>query len=525
MIDFMLRAVIVGSLATAAAWLFERALRNAGAGTRHAWTFALLATTTLPFLPRLFHTTSTLPVPVITVPGIVIAGAASESRTIDYALVAWITLALCVACFYLVAYARLLRARRQWMRAVVADHDVDISDRFGPAIFGFIAPRIVVPHWVRTVAPEEQRLIVRHEREHIAARDHLQLLLTIIATIAMPWNPFVWLQTRRLRFALEADCDQRVLASLPDRGRYATLLVDVGSRRSGLLLTPALAEHGNGLERRIRMIASSVIRNPWKAAALAVIGAAVTIVACESRLPQETPAPAEAGVAREMKRNPSDAGEPKQNRNVAYLIDRFYPPLLRDAGIGGVARVRVRVHASGQVDGHELVESSGHPALDQAAMRVLREMEHVPARSATGEAMNTVTEYRLVFAPRKSGEPKPAARELPRQTPVEAVSEVPSFTPYTVKPELANREEVGRALVRNYPPALRDAGVGGMALIWLLIDETGSVAKTMLKTTSGQSELDAAALELGRVMRFTPARDGEEPVKVWIALPIKFMTQ
>lgn len=53
MLDWMIRAAIVGGIATTAAWLFEHGLRNAKMGTRHAWTFALLATTLLPVIPRL----------------------------------------------------------------------------------------------------------------------------------------------------------------------------------------------------------------------------------------------------------------------------------------------------------------------------------------------------------------------------------------------------------------------------------------------------------------------------------------
>jgi hypothetical protein len=41
------------------------------------------------------------------------------------------------------------------------------------------------------------------------------------------------------------------------------------------------------------------------------------------------------------------------------------------------------------------------------------------------------------------------------------LSAAPTFTPMTVRPELQNRADVQRALVRNYPPLLRDAGIGG----------------------------------------------------------------
>jgi len=107
----------------------------------------------------------------------------------------------------------------------------------------------------------------------------------------------------------------------------------------------------------------------------------------------------------------------------------------------------------------------------------------------------------------------------------ENVEAAPTFTPYTVKPELKNRDEVARALQRNYPPLLRDAGVGGTVLIWALIDEEGTVMKTQVKQGSGHEALDDAAQKVGAVMRFTPALNRDQKVKVWIQLPIVFKTQ
>ena len=107
----------------------------------------------------------------------------------------------------------------------------------------------------------------------------------------------------------------------------------------------------------------------------------------------------------------------------------------------------------------------------------------------------------------------------------ENIEAAPVFTPYTVKPELKNRDSVGRALVRNYPPLLRDAGIGGTVLTWLLIDEGGRVIKTQVKEGSGHDALDQAALKVADIMQFTPALNRDQKVKVWISLPIVFKTQ
>ncbi|MEX0908073.1 MAG: energy transducer TonB, partial [Gemmatimonadota bacterium] len=102
------------------------------------------------------------------------------------------------------------------------------------------------------------------------------------------------------------------------------------------------------------------------------------------------------------------------------------------------------------------------------------------------------------------------------------LSRAPTFTPMTVRPELKNRDEVQRALVRNYPPLLRDAGIGGSPKLWFFIDESGRVIKTELKESSGYPDLDAAANAVAEVMEFSPALNRDKKVPVWVEIPIVF---
>lgn len=103
-----------------------------------------------------------------------------------------------------------------------------------------------------------------------------------------------------------------------------------------------------------------------------------------------------------------------------------------------------------------------------------------------------------------------------------AAPEEPHFTPFTVKPDIKNRAEVERALEREYPPLLKDAGIGGSVEVWFQIDEEGVVQQTLVRTSSGQSALDAAALKVAEVIQFTPALNRDRRVPVWISLPITF---
>ncbi len=104
------------------------------------------------------------------------------------------------------------------------------------------------------------------------------------------------------------------------------------------------------------------------------------------------------------------------------------------------------------------------------------------------------------------------------------ISAAPTFTPFTVRPDLKNTNEVRRALEREYPPLLRDAGIGGTVNVWFFIDEQGRVIRTQVQQSSGHKALDDAALKVADIMEFTPALNRDKRVQVWVAFPITFQT-
>ena len=102
------------------------------------------------------------------------------------------------------------------------------------------------------------------------------------------------------------------------------------------------------------------------------------------------------------------------------------------------------------------------------------------------------------------------------------ISAAPVFTPMTVRPEIRNRSAVQQALMREYPPLLRDAGIGGTVVVWFFITEEGIVQDKRVSQSSGQVQFDEAALKVADVFRFSPALNRDQRVQVWIEVPITF---
>ncbi len=105
------------------------------------------------------------------------------------------------------------------------------------------------------------------------------------------------------------------------------------------------------------------------------------------------------------------------------------------------------------------------------------------------------------------------------------ISSAPTFTPFTVAPSIQNRNEVVRAMMREYPPLLRDAGIGGTVRVFFFIDENGQVQDFRVDQSSGHQALDDAALSVASVYQFTAALNRDKKVPVWVSFPITFQVR
>lgn len=74
---------------------------------------------------------------------------------------------------------------------------------------------------------------------------------------------------------------------------------------------------------------------------------------------------------------------PPSVRNPAFLLqamERRYPPVLRDNGVGGTVQVKLHICDRGTVLAAVLEESSGYELLDNAALKVANAIRFTPAR-------------------------------------------------------------------------------------------------------------------------------------------------
>ncbi len=464
---------------------------------------------------------------LITIPAALAAAPPSLLQQIDQAvLVVWALTSLSFLTFYVHSYFRLRRASKSWVSRTVAGRQAWISQAVGPAVLGFFRGLIVVPGWVIKLEEELTRIILLHEEEHLRAGDHRTFVIGLGLLMTMPWNLLLWWQLRRLRLAVELDCDRRVVARGTRLSTYTDVLLQASLRGPGTGFLPSrLVKAGSLLERRIRSLTTGPVQHRLpKAAAAGVMVALMLFGACQtpspSHLGEVRPlAPAGADLAAVTVRvTSSQAGSEVRFQGTSLFKFADWPPRVieEETPFEFELAAHPMTLIIRKISGDALVNVEliglGEHVLSATGDYVIVEI------TQGGEAR--VSAYtRPPAAGEDPGTPEPpliAPRDL-RPQPDE-----PYFTPFTEKPRLIDRRKAEKIIEQNYPKLLKDAGVGGTVSLWVFIDIDGKVIRTKVFKSSGHEALDQAAQAAAQEFEFIPAKNRDQVVPVWVSIPISF---
>ena len=321
MLAWMLYVIMVTMLLSVGAYVAERAMRLQRGRSRWIWITAIIASLALPTviasvtvqLPNFLNAAVAEKVVVLREvttqalsPVMWVSGSAAEPsgwRDFDALLTTlWRAASGAMLLALLVAGAHLGWRKRRWRQESIAGAQVYVTEGVGPAVVGLLRPRIVVPRWVTMALPRHQSAVIAHEQSHLDARDPQLFTLALALLVIMPWNLPLWWQLRRLRYAIEVDCDARVLRGGIDPTHYGETLISVGERQSAYVgAVAAMSESKSFLEERLRIMLSRPVK--WRRAgiaALAGISLALTALAAQVSPPnvQTADVPASQGGGR-----------------------------------------------------------------------------------------------------------------------------------------------------------------------------------------------------------------------------------
>ncbi|HZI27350.1 MAG TPA: M56 family metallopeptidase [Gemmatimonadaceae bacterium] len=414
---FMAYVILLSAAVAACAMLVDVVMRSRTSNARWVWLSSLMAVLVLAgfaaFAPVPVERATTVPRTLV-ISGVNALPAPAAARQVprtdailymaDSVLPGlWLISSLFLLLAIAYGQRRLTIERTKSPRARVSGHEVLLTDNVGPAVAGVGDPVILLPRWVLALDAPSQDLLLAHEVEHVKRADTRLLLGGAVAAALVPWNPVVWWIARRLRLAVEQDCDARVLRAHPDVRRYADLLLTAASkpRVSTRLLAAHLGEHRSDLDRRIQAMTDRTIR--WRPlCAAAVAACALLVVSCEAPRPE----PVAPLGTREVPAEPSTGQYEEVVAPTLVPGSRTpkYPEILREAGVEGQVLVSFDIDETGKADIATLkVIKATHELFATAVREALPAMRFRPAERDGRKVKLTVQEpFTFTLADTKS---------------------------------------------------------------------------------------------------------------------------
>ncbi|UCG43270.1 MAG: energy transducer TonB [candidate division WOR-3 bacterium] len=165
------------------------------------------------------------------------------------------------------------------------------------------------------------------------------------------------------------------------------------------------------------------------------------------------------------------------------------------------------------------------------------EVQPYQLRKAVETVMEALPpELEEIAEPPKVEKPQmPVAAETEAEVEAEAI-ETTTFTEIIKRPEETDipvvpfwKVEVKPTPVNVptpvYPELARQAGIEGQAVVQALVDTDGSIIDAKILKSSGNTSLDNEAVQAAMRATFTPAKQRDQAVRVWVSIPYRFTLQ
>lgn len=346
--EWMAYAFVIALLVTLAGLMLERIAVLRRLQSRWIWISALLLSLVLPVLFALLGpqsssdsrialaalATQEAP-PLYTQSPIAWVGgdAAIVGRHVSvdaWLLIGWSAASALVLATLAIGWLHVRRRLRGSSEGEIDGVHVAVTEDIGPAVVGIVRPRIVIPFWLLAEDASTQSVVLAHELEHMRAHDVRVLGGALLVAALLPWNLPIWWQLRKLRFAMEVDCDDRVLRAGQSRSSYGAVLLHVATRLVPVRVAAAgLSESASSLERRIRIMHAPV-RTRWRLLAAGLGSCSLVLIAAAANVSAPRVSPLSEVAEDGLPLLPTPVATQKADEAaLAQAVGHFYPELLQ----------------------------------------------------------------------------------------------------------------------------------------------------------------------------------------------------
>lgn len=554
---WMFGSTVFALLLFVAAYAADRALRLMQRATRTAWVVTLILAVVWPAMAPVVlrgvfgdKPATTLVVgsnaasPATFIANQLPAASASWEQIAARTLLgAWVIVSALLIVRLVLAARALSEVTRNAKEVELDGERVLVTESLGPAVVGLWTPRVAVPEWFLQLDTSLRTLVLRHEREHCASRDPQLVWLASLAVAVMPWNVGVWMLSRRLRLALEIDCDSRTLERELSPERYGKLLLLIAQRQSSYPLAAMLAESSSHLSRRITAMQMTPLKKPAvRVAACVLVATGAIAVACSPRVASDLTGPNArptdmSTLAMKQAAERASGGQVFYESQVEKPVSAApgsvgpeYPADLKAAGKEGRVLAMFVVNEAGVAEPQSLkIVAADDPKFAASVRAALPNMKFTPAEIG-GRIVKQLVQQPFQFSQSRASAGAVAAAVLPRtpQSNLEAkqlaerrARDVGDGTGATaplmnVEPSQMRQPAPLEAKYKSgagpkYPAMLRSAGVDGVVVAMFVINSDGSPDMATLKIVHTDHEQFTTAVReaLPGIRYEAPMKDGK----------------
>jgi hypothetical protein len=495
---WMAYAVVIASLVSVAALIAERIAILRRRPSRWIWVAALLLSLALPMLvawnaarpseraTALLALAADGRPPVYEQSPIAWVGGDGPIVTrripLDtWLLAGWSALSAIALATLLMGWMQLARRLLSAVDGNVDGESVTVTHDIGPAVIGIMRPRIVMPRWLLQQDAATQQIALAHEREHVRAHDIRMLGGALLIAVLLPWNLPIWWQLRRLRFAIEVDCDARVLRGGQSRSTYSAVLLSVATRLVPLRAAAAgLSESGSSLEKRIRIM-HAPLRARWRLLAaflgtcsVAMIAVAANVVA--PPIPSLTAGYSEDGLP--LLPTPVAAWRDEQAQ-LARAVAYFFPQL-RESKQSGWPYVRAVVNERGEVS---QIDMDLRPSWDSETDFTRSWQDYLESNGVIDSQSRQQFVLQTPIGPNYTVVAWAVQRDAIARDASAPTFEVAPRQAQTTQARMLATVDAQRRVIEYFAPDALSASVPDGQELWFLMDPDGKVLHTGRRAT------------------------------------------
>ena len=396
-------------------------------------------------------------------------------------LAGWTTMSVLALAILAMGWIQLNRRLRSAVAGELNGVSVAITHDVGPAVVGIVRPRIVIPGWLLQQDAATQAIALAHEREHVRANDIRVLGGALVIAVLLPWNLPIWWQLRRLRFAMEVDCDARVLRAGQSLSSYSTVLLNVATHLVPLRAAAAgLSESGSSLEKRIRIM-HTPLRQRWRLLVAFMGSCSAALVAVAGTVP----APPVSSLTAKQ----SDDGLPllptpvaPQSDDEALLaraVSHFYPQLLEGTQAGR-PYVWAVINERGEVS---QIDMDMRPAWESDPEFARNWQSHLQSQGVSESQIRQQLVMQIPIARNYVVVAWVMVHGVVARDATAPTFEVGPRQAQTMEARMLATIDAQRRVIEHFDAAALSEGVPAGQELWFLIDADGKVQRAGRRTT------------------------------------------